>query len=86
MLLTKLVNLHLPNLRICITSRPEANVRRALDRLPFHHISLHDESGQMQDIIEYVKSVVNTDWKMERWRTADKELVINVLTNKADGM
>jgi hypothetical protein len=82
----ELVDLSLPNLRICITSRPEADIRRILDPFPFHHISLHDERGQMQDIVDYIRSVVNTDRKMERWRAEDKELVIEVLTEKADGM
>jgi len=85
-LVEELVDLRLPNLRICITSRPEADIRRVLDPFPFHHISLHDECGQMQDIVDYIRSVVNTDRKMERWRAEDKELVIEVLTKKADGM
>jgi hypothetical protein len=40
----------------------------------------------MQDIANYIRFVVNTDPKMRRWRPADKELVIEVLTKKADGM
>ena len=82
----ELVNLRLPNLRICTTSRPEADIRRVLDPFPFHRISLHDERGQMQDIDDYIRSVVKTDPKMEHWRAEDKELVIEVLTKKADGM
>lgn len=82
----ELVNLHLQNLRLCITSRPEADIRRVLDPFPFHRISLHDERGQMQDIVDYIRSVVSTDWKMGRWRVEDRELVIDVLTKKADGM
>jgi len=85
-LVLELVNLHLPSLRLCIMSRPEADIRRVLDPFPFHRISLHDERGQMQDIVDYIRSVVSTDWKMERWRAEDRELVIDVLTKKADGM
>jgi hypothetical protein len=85
-LVEELVDLRLPNVHVCITSRPEADIRRVLDPLPFHNISLHDEPGQMQDIVDYIRSVVNTDRKMERWRPEDKELVIEVLTKKADGM
>jgi len=40
----------------------------------------------MQDIDDYIRSVVKTDPKMENWRAEDKELVIEVLTKKADGM
>jgi len=82
----ELIGLRLPNLRICITSRPEADIRRVLDPFPSHHISLHDERGQIQDIVDYIRSVVNTDPKMEVWKAEDKELVIEVLTKKADGM
>jgi len=85
-LVEELVSLHIPNLRICVTSRQEADIQLALDRLASHSISLHGESGQIQDIIEYVRSVVNTDPMMRRWKAVDKELVIDVLTNKADGM
>ena len=81
-----LVGLHLQNFRICITSRPEVDITFALNPLPFRTISLHDESGQKQDIVRYVNSIVHTDAIMERWRTEDKDLVINVLTRKADGM
>ena len=78
-----LVDLRLANIHICITSRPEADIRDCLDPLPFKQISLHTESGQVQDIVNYIKSVVQ---KMKRWTVADKELVVEVLTNKGDGM
>jgi len=81
-----LVNLHLQNLHICITSRPEVDITTALDSLPFRTVSLHDESGQQQDIVTYVDAIVRTDPKIKRWREADKERVIEALTRKADGM
>ena len=84
--LERLVNLNLQNLRICITSRPEVDIQTNINRLPFRSVSLHDESGQRRDIVNYVRSIVYTDAKMERWRPEDKELVIDVLTKKADGM
>jgi hypothetical protein len=86
MFLDGLVNLHLQNIRICVTSRPEADIRTALNPLRFRTVCLQEESGQQQDIVNYVKSVVNTDAKMRKWRTEEKELIINVLTRKADGM
>jgi hypothetical protein len=85
-LVEELVTLHIPNLRICITSRPEADIVPILHSLAFCSISLHHQSGQLEDIAEYVRSVVHTDPKMRAWREADKELVIGVLTGKADGM
>ena len=81
-----LVSLRLTTLHICITSRPEADIMYSLDPLPLNQLSLHTESGQLQDIIDYIKFVVDTDPKMQKWRAADRELVIEVLTNKFDGM
>jgi len=81
-----LIGSQLPNLRICLTSRPEADIKAVLDPFTFRFISLHDKCGQMEDIENYIKSVVNTDRMMRRWNAADKQLVIEVLTNKAHGM
>jgi hypothetical protein len=85
-LVEELVNLRIPNLRICVTSRPEADILPVLETLAFHSVSLHSESGQVQDIADYVSSVVYTDREMRRWKATDKQLVVNVLTKKADGM
>ena len=82
----ELVTLQAPSLRICVTSRPEADIEPVLSPLAFRSVSLHGESGQAQDIADYVKFVVNNDPKMRVWRKADKELVIDVLMKKADGM
>jgi hypothetical protein len=85
-LVEKLVGLRLPHLRICVTSRPEADIELVLGHLAFRSISLHGENGQIQDISEYVRSFVHTDSRMRRWKATDKELVIDVLTERADGM
>jgi hypothetical protein len=86
MFLEDLVNIRLQNLRICLTSRPEADIKDILEPLEFHPISLHDEEGQRQDILDYVKFVVHSDPKMRRWTAEDKELAIDTLSQKADGM
>ena len=85
-LVQDLVDLKLPNLHLCVASRPEIDIRKSLEPLGPIQISLHDESGQKEDIIEYIKSVVHSDRKMQSWRDDDKELVIEVLSEKADGM
>jgi hypothetical protein len=85
-LLEDLMASQLPNLRICVTSRPEADIKPVLEPLTFRSISLHDERGQMEDIENYIKSVVNTNRKMRRWKPEHKQLVIDVLTKQADGM
>jgi hypothetical protein len=87
-LVNELVELRLPNLRICVTSRPEIDIRHFLAPLTSLQVSLHDETGQKKDIVEYVKSVVysNSEPIMRRWRDEDKELVVEVLSERADGM
>ena len=85
-LVKQLVGLHRPNLRLCITSRPEFDIRSVLKPSATQQISLHDEGGQRQDIIDYVTSVVRSDERMKRWRDNDKTMVIEKLTAKADGM
>ena len=87
-LLKELVGLRLPDLHICVTSRPEVDIRDVLESLTSIQVSLHDQSGQKEDIVDYVKSVVysNLEPIMRRWKTEDKELVIEVLSERADGM
>jgi hypothetical protein len=85
-LVDELVGLRLPNLHICVTSRPELDIRTVLEPIASNAISLHDESGQRQDITDYVRSFVYSDRKTRKWREQDKELVIRTLSEKADGM
>jgi hypothetical protein len=85
-LVEEIIDSQLPNLRICVTSRPEIDIKILLEPLAFRSISLHDESGQMEDIENYIKSVVNKDPRNRRWKREDKQMVIDILTNNADGM
>jgi len=87
-LVADLVELRLPTLHICVTSRPEVDIQDALENLASHSVSLHDESGQRSDIAEYVSSVIRSSSvrAIRRWRDADKEMVIKTLSEKADGM
>jgi hypothetical protein len=84
----QLVELRLPGLHICVTSRPEIDIREVLEPLTSRRVSLHDQSGQKKDIVDYVRSVVCSDLEpiMRRWRKEDKELVIESLAERADGM
>ena len=82
----ELFNLRIPNLRICVTSRPEADIILVLEPLAFRTVSLHDESGHVEDIAEYVRSVVQTSRETQRWKATDRQLVIEELVKNADGM
>jgi hypothetical protein len=85
-LVVQLIDSRLTNLRICITSRPETDIKVVLEPLAFRSLSIHEEKGQLEDIENYIRSVINTDFKNQRWRQEDKQLVIDALTERADGM
>ena len=85
-LVEELVGLHLRNVHICVTSRPEHDIQAVLGHLTSHPVSLHDETGQQLDIANYVTSFVQSDRRIRRWREEDKDLVIKTLSEKADGM
>jgi hypothetical protein len=84
-LIQELVGLKLSNLRLCVASRSEVGIRKTLEPLRPLQISLQDESGQKDDIIEYIKFVVHSDKKMRSWKDKDKDLVVEMLSEKAEG-
>jgi hypothetical protein len=81
-----LIESQIPNLRICVTSRPEADITTVLGRLTSSSVSIHDEKGQSEDINNYIKWAVNEDPKNKKWRMEDKKRVIDILTKRAGGM
>jgi hypothetical protein len=81
-----LSELHYSHLSICVTSRPEADIEAVLQPLAFHTVSLHGESGQKEDIVNYIKWFINSNSKAQKWRKEDKELVLERLSEGADGM
>jgi hypothetical protein len=87
-LIKELVDLRLrhPRMRFCITSRPEVDIRTALEPLRFPSVSLDDQEGQRTDIVRYIESVVESDPNMQRWTPKARQLVIDSLSQKAKGM
>ena len=87
-LVKEIVDLDAPNLHICVTSRPEVDIRDVLEPLTTRRVSLHEQTGQQEDIKDYVRSIVysNSEPIMSRWRREDKELVVETLSKLADGM
>ena len=87
-LLNELVNLRLSNVRICVTSRPEIDIQDVMSPLTSLRVSLHDQTGQKNDIADYVSSIVysNSEPIIRRWKKEDKDLVVKVLSERADGM
>jgi hypothetical protein len=84
LLVEELIESKIPNLRICVSSRPEIDIKVVLETLTSRSISLHDERGQMEDINNYIKSIVNSS--MKRLKAEDKQMIIDVLTKNANGM
>jgi len=84
--LKNLFDLHCPSLRICITSRPEPDIKTNLTPFASQSLSLHDQVGQKGDILRYIISVVDKVTTMQKWRPEDRQLVIDTLSEKADGM
>jgi hypothetical protein len=82
----EIVNLKFPNVNLCVASRPKMDIRLVLEPLTTLKISLHDEIGQKKDIVEYINSIVHSDAGMRRWNEEDKQLVVETLSSKADGM
>jgi len=82
----ELVGLNLPNVHLCVASRPEVDIRSVLGPLTTLKISIHDEIGQKGDIVKYIESVVRSDRSMRRWKEEDKQLVVDTLSRKAQGM
>ncbi|KAH9969910.1 hypothetical protein BC827DRAFT_1372614 [Russula dissimulans] len=83
-----LVLSHRSNLFMCITSRPEQDIQSVLSPLIStpRRVSLHDEGGQREDINSYIRYFVQNDRAMRRWRAEDKDLVIAILSERANGM
>ena len=81
-----LTGLGYPNVHVCVTSRPEADIKAKLQNLASHCVSLHDESGQQEDINNYIASFIHTDAKTLKWKPDEQKLVIDSLTERANGM
>ena len=85
-LLEEFIKSQIPNLYICVTSRPEMDIKEVFDPLILRFVSLHDQREQKKDIEEYIESAINTHPENKRWKAEHKKLVISVLSEKADGM
>ena len=81
-----LIKLRHPHVHVCVTSQPEVDIKAVIQTLVPQTVSLHDEGRQMEDIKNYIHFFINSDKWTQKWRKEDKELVINTLSQRADGM
>ncbi|KAI0266891.1 hypothetical protein BGY98DRAFT_1102427 [Russula aff. rugulosa BPL654] len=72
---------------IYVHEPPEIDIRNAIEPLTSLRVSLHDETGQKEDIADYVRSIVysDSDTNMKRWKKDDKEIVVKTLLNELTG-
>ena len=80
------IDLKLPHLRFCITSRPEIDIQEVFDPLSPYKVAPHDQVGQNKDLAQYVESVVHSDPAMRKWPEEVKNLVIDTLVQNGAGM
>jgi hypothetical protein len=85
-ILKELVESKFTHLRVCVASRPEVDIREAFEALSAPNVSIHDQTRQIEDIVQYVKSVVHTDTKMQKWPEDVKASVIDTLAKNGGGM
>jgi len=83
-LVKELAGLKLPNVYLCVASRPEIDIQRVLESLEPLQVSLDDEMGQRDDIIAYIEYTVRSN--STEWTEKDQELVIYTLSQKANLM
>ena len=81
-----LSELRCSHLSICVTSRPEPDIILAFQPLAPRTVCLHDQKGQNEDIVNYIKWFIDSDPKMRKWSKEDQKLVIEKLLERADGM
>ncbi|KAI0291781.1 hypothetical protein B0F90DRAFT_1774445 [Multifurca ochricompacta] len=81
-----LVNLGHSHLHICISSRMEADIQVALSPLASQTVCLHEEIGHIDDINYYIDFFINSDVNTRPWMEEDKKMVINKISEEADGM
>jgi hypothetical protein len=81
-----LANFYYSHLRVCVASRPEADIQAVLKKLATHTVSLYSEGGQVEDINNYIEFFINSDASTRKWRKQDQQLVITKLSQQAGGM
>ncbi|KAI0313369.1 ankyrin repeat-containing domain protein [Amylostereum chailletii] len=81
-----LVGSRLAGLHLCITSRPEYDIRERIVPLAGVQLNLHEVRQQNRDINIYVRHTFRHDHVFRRWRPEDAKLAIRTLSHGADGM
>ncbi|KAI0272278.1 hypothetical protein BC834DRAFT_340830 [Gloeopeniophorella convolvens] len=84
--LNEIIESRFPDVHICVTSRPEVDIREVLECPTSFRISLEGEIGQERAIVSYVESSIELHPRMRKWSKAIKDLVVHTLKRNAHGM
>ncbi|KAI0258440.1 hypothetical protein BC834DRAFT_835631, partial [Gloeopeniophorella convolvens] len=84
--LRRLSGYNYPDVYICVTSRPEADIESILRPLACSCINLEKEMGQAHGISKYIQESIENHPGMQEWAAETKDLVVKTLTRNADGM
>jgi hypothetical protein len=84
-LIKDLVGLKRLNVHVCVASRREIDIRTVLGSLERLQIDLDEEIGQKADITTFIEHTVRSN-NMRQWTEDDQTLVINTLSENANGM
>jgi ankyrin repeat protein len=85
-IMKRLIESNLPHLRFCATSRPEGDIKSVFEAMTRSPSTVSLEERQMEEIAQYVKSVVKTDAKMGQWPEEVQAEVIDTLAENSRGM
>jgi len=85
-LIKEVVGFEFPNVHLCVASRPEIDVMKFLRPLKPLEISLHNEDGQKDDVAKYIKSAVHSYSETKGWNKDETQLIIDTLSEDANGM
>jgi len=82
-IMQELINLKLPHVHLCITSRLESDILEILEPLAIHNVPLPEKAGQNQDVADSTMSLVHSE---PRTQDEAKELAIRTLTGNVGKM
>jgi hypothetical protein len=86
MLVDELVRSRRSNLYICITSSSDITTTLRLSTTRHLCVTLHAEAGHKEEIKGYIRSFIQSDKDMQKWAAEDINLVIDKLSERANGI
>lgn len=73
-------------MRLFMTSRPEADIQLCMRRLRFHECNLHELDAQAEDMRAYIARTMSTEFPFSGWPRDLVDLTVDTLASEANGM